>query len=85
MLRLDLSRDPVWLELTAGVRLCLAPLTTALMVSARNDAAVLALPEDASDEDRALVYAKAIARRALLGCPRRPRASATSRARAGPS
>ena len=42
-----------------------APLTTALMVAARSDAAVEALPETASDEERALVFAKAIARRAV--------------------
>jgi hypothetical protein len=67
MLRLDLHREPVWLDLAAGVRVCLAPLTTALMVSARNDPAVEALGEDVADEDRALVFAKAIARRALIG------------------
>jgi len=67
MLRLDLHREPVWLDLAAGVRVCLAPLTTALMVSARNDPAVEALGSDADDTSRALVFAKAIARRALLG------------------
>ena len=67
MLRLDLHREPVWLDLVPGVRVCLAPLTTALMVSARNDPAVEALGEDVAEEDRALVFAKAIARRALLG------------------
>jgi len=66
MLRLDLHREPVWLDLAAGVRVCVAPLTTALMVSARNDPAVEALGEGVADEDRALVFAKAIARRALL-------------------
>ena len=35
------------------------------MVAARSDAAVEALPETASDEERALVFAKAIARRAV--------------------
>ena len=74
MLRLDLHREPVWLDLAAGVRVCLAPLTTALMVSARNDPAVEALGGDVAEEDRALVFAKAIARRALLGWGR---ASAT--------
>ena len=42
-----------------------ASLTTALMVSARNDAAVEALPATATHEERALVFAKAIARRAV--------------------
>jgi len=67
MLRLDLHCEPVWLDLAAGVRVCLAPLTTALMVAARNDPAVEALGENVADEDRALVFAKAIARRALIG------------------
>ena len=65
MLRLDLTTEPRWLDLGHGVRLCVAPLTTALMVAARSDAAVEALPATASDEERALVFAKAIARRAV--------------------
>ena len=48
------------------MRLRVAPLTTALMVAARSDLAVEALPETASDEERALVFAKAIARRAVI-------------------
>ncbi len=66
MIRLDLSREPRWLELGHGVRLRLAPLTTALMVAARSDPATEALPEDAPDEVRALAFAKAIAGRAIL-------------------
>jgi hypothetical protein len=66
MLRLDLSQAPRWLDLGHGVRLQLMPLTTALMVAARADPDVEALPETASDEERALVFAKAIARSAIL-------------------
>ena len=40
------------------------PLTTALMVATRSDPAVEAVPEEASDEERA--FAKALARRAVL-------------------
>ena len=65
MLRLDLTSEPRWLDLGHGVRLRTAPLTTALMVAARSDPAVEALPDTASDEERALVFAKAIARRAV--------------------
>jgi hypothetical protein len=65
MLRLDLTAEPRWLDLGHGVRLHAATLTTALMVAARNDVAVEALPDAASDEERALVFAKAIARRAV--------------------
>jgi hypothetical protein len=65
MLRLDLTSEPRWLDLGHGVRLRVAPLTTALMVASRSDAAVEVLPDTATDEERALVFAKAIARRAV--------------------
>jgi hypothetical protein len=37
MLKLNLARGPAWLDLLPGVRVKLAPLTTALMVAARAD------------------------------------------------
>ena len=66
MIRLDLSNEPAWLDLGHGVRLHLHPLTTAMMVASRNDPAVAALSEDATDEESALVFAKALARNATL-------------------
>jgi len=66
MLKLNLTNTPTWLTLTPGVRLHLAPLTTALMVSARADPAVEYLPKTASTEELALAMAKAVARRAVL-------------------
>ena len=66
MIRLNLTAAPEWLELAPGLRLQVAPLTTALMVSARADAALEALPEDASQEELALLMAKSVARRAVL-------------------
>jgi len=66
MLTLDLTNEPRWLDLLPGVRLRLRPLTTALMVAARADAAVEALPPEASTEDLALAMAKAVARIAIL-------------------
>jgi hypothetical protein len=66
MLKLDLTAEPRWLDLGHGVRLRLAPLTTALMVAARADLAVAALPETAAPEALALAMAKALARRAVL-------------------
>ena len=66
MLTLDLTNAPRWHELAPGVRVQLLPLTTALMVATRSDAAVEAVPEDASDEERAVAFAKALARRAVL-------------------
>jgi hypothetical protein len=67
MIRLDLSSAPKWLDLGAGLRLHVLPVTTAIMVAARNDPAVEALPEEASREEQALVMAKAVARRVVTG------------------
>ncbi|MEI4234881.1 hypothetical protein [Roseovarius sp. D22-M7] len=66
MLTLDLTNTPRWHELASGVRVQLRPLTTALMVATRSDPAVEAMPEDATDEERAVAFGKALARRAVL-------------------
>ena len=66
MIRLNLTATPEWLDLAPGLRLLVGPLTTALMVSARADPAIEALPEGASQEAMALAMAKAVARRAVL-------------------
>ena len=66
MIRLNLTATPQWLDLAADLRLLVGPLTTALMVSARADPAIEALPEGASQEALALAMAKAVARRAVL-------------------
>jgi len=65
MLKLNLSNEPAWLDLGHGVRVRLLPLTTALMVAARNDQTIAELPEDATDEQSALVFAKALGRLAI--------------------
>ena len=66
MLTLDLSTEPRWLDLAPGLRLQLRPLTTALMVATQRDPALQALPDETAPEERALVAAKALARRAIL-------------------
>ena len=66
MLTLDLTNEPRWHDLVPGVRVQLRPLTTALMVATRSDPAVETMPEEASDEERAVAFAKALARRAVL-------------------
>jgi len=66
MLTLDLTNTPHWHDLAPGVRVQLRPLTTALMVATRSDPVVESLPEEASDEERAVAFAKALARRAVL-------------------
>jgi hypothetical protein len=66
MIRLNLTAAPEWLDLAPGLRLLVGPLTTALMVAARADPAIEALPEGATQEALALAMAKAVARRAVL-------------------
>jgi hypothetical protein len=66
MIRLNMTSAPDWLTLAPGLRVQVAPLTTALMVSARADPAIETLPETASREELALAMAKAVARRAVL-------------------
>lgn len=70
MLRLNLKTGPEWIDLGHGVRLCVAPLTTAIMMAARKDAqGHIALP-DGPDPELAeidtdsigLAMAKAVAR-----------------------
>ncbi|SEP02847.1 hypothetical protein SAMN04490248_12034 [Salinihabitans flavidus] len=73
MLRLNLeTREASWLDLGHGVRLLVAPLSTAVMLAARGDPAVIAAagtaadPEGAADPGRdetvAVIVAKAVAR-----------------------
>ena len=66
MLRLNLAREPYWLDLGLGVRVRVEPLTTALMVAARSDASVRGLPEGTTDDEIAVVFGKALAERAIL-------------------
>ena len=66
MLRLNLAREPYWLDLGIGVRVFVEPLTTALMVAARSDPVVRGLPEGTSDDEIAVIFGKALAERAIL-------------------
>ena len=66
MIRLNLTATPEWLDLAPGLRLLVGPLTTALMVSARADPVIEAMPDTATPEELALAMAKAVARRAVL-------------------
>ena len=65
MIRLNLTAAPAWLTLAPGLRLQVAPLTTALMISARADPAIEGMPDAATQEELALAMAKAVARRAV--------------------
>ena len=68
MLRLNLSTEPQWLDLGHGVRLLVEPLTTAVMLAARSDPAILAATQNQeiesspSNDDLARIVAKAVAR-----------------------
>ena len=68
MLRLNFSSEPRWLDLGHDVRLFVEPLTTAVMLAARSDPAILAATQSNTDEDRssnddlARIVAKAVAR-----------------------
>ena len=66
MIRLNLTATPQWLDLAPGLRLLVGPLTTALVVSARADLAIEAMPDTATTEELALAMAKAVAHRAVL-------------------
>ena len=66
MIRLDLSREPRWLDLGHGVRVHVGPLTTSLMAAARSDPSVTSLSEGASNETIAVAMAKALARLVVL-------------------
>ena len=67
MLRLRLSTEPEWLDLGHGVRLFVEPLTTAVMLAARSDPAILAATQNQeiegspSNDDLARIVAKAVA------------------------
>ncbi len=71
MLRLNLSSEPHWLDLGHGVKLLVAPLTTAVMLAARSDPTIIAATQGAeadpaaSNDDLARVVAKAVARIAV--------------------
>jgi len=66
MLKLDLTNKPVWLDLGCGVRVQIKPLTTALVIAARADPAVVSLSADDREDEISRVFAKALARIAII-------------------
>lgn len=66
MLRLNLARDASWIDLKLGVRVKVEPLTTAIMVAARTDPALRVITSGLPDDSIAVIFAKAIAARAIV-------------------
>jgi hypothetical protein len=64
MLRLNLSRDPKWIDLGHGVRVLTLPLTSAILISLRGDL-TLQDAEALSPPEQALRFAKAVASRVI--------------------
>lgn len=65
MIRLNLSTDPRWFDLLPGLRVKAAPVTTAVMASARIDAALDDLDTESPKEVLAIAMAQAVARRVV--------------------
>lgn len=65
MLRLNLSRDPQWIDLGHGVKVMALPLTSAVLISLRGD---ISLEDTAllSPAEQALRFAKAVASRVII-------------------
>ena len=61
MIRLNLKREPYWLDVGHGVRLYVAPCTTALVMAAR------AATDGTASDDRGAGFVRALARTAILG------------------
>ena len=64
MLRLNLARDPKWIDLGYGVRVLRLPLTSAVLISLRGDVA-LQDAESLAPAEQALRFAKAVASRVI--------------------
>ena len=64
MIRLDLKREPYWLDLAPAVRLRMRPCTTALVMAAR--ASMIAGGEGDDDNARGAAMLKALARVAIV-------------------
>ena len=64
MLRLNLTRDPKWIDLGYGVRVLTLPLTSAVLISLRGDVA-LQDAESLAPAEQALRFAKAVASRVI--------------------
>lgn len=65
MIRLNLSAEPRWVDLLPGLRVKVAPVTTAIMASARSDESLDNFDPEGPKEVLAVAMAKAVARRTV--------------------
>ena len=68
MIRLDLKREPYWLDLAPGVRIRVRPCTTALVMAARASMTTAEPARGRSEDDnaRGAALLKALARAAIV-------------------
>jgi hypothetical protein len=64
MIRLELKREPYWLDLAPGVRIRVRPCSTALVMAAR--ASITACDEADDDNARGAALLKALAQAAII-------------------
>jgi hypothetical protein len=64
VIRLDLKREPYWLDLAPGVRIRVQPCTTALVMAAR---ASMIADGEGDDNVRGAALLKALGRAAIVG------------------
>jgi hypothetical protein len=66
MIRLNPHREPRWFDLLPGLRVRVAPVTSAMMLAARKDAEVRAAVEAGDDTATEVAVGKALARVTVL-------------------
>ncbi len=66
MLKLNLKREPYWLDLVQGVRIKVKPATTALVMAARQAAALIDGKDHAAAGERTATLITELAKAAIL-------------------
>jgi len=66
MLRLDLNPEPRWIDLLAGVRLHVAPLSSAIWLAAKAEVEATGATDPAAAAEWSVDILKAVARRVIL-------------------
>ena len=66
MIRLNLKKEPFWIDLTEGVRVLVAPFTSSILSAASTSPAMRELPQDAGVDHRFFVLSIEVAKLAIL-------------------